>query len=122
MIDQVIFHESYEEITSDKIPDNDIALLRITSKETRNRLRGIIFGSRVRPLCLPSSEVKHKPKTKCTISGWGRINNNENSASNKHFQLTIIIQIFSNLLEMYPLCFFFSVSHVTSSSCPHHIR
>ena len=46
---------------------HDIALIKL---QTVNG-KGIVFGSSVQPICLPTSEEVYKPGTWCSVSGWG---------------------------------------------------
>ena len=108
----MILHEEYKR--SDV--KHDIALLRIKPKEKRaNQKTGIIFGSRVQPLCLPSSEIQHRAGMNCTISGWGSVNNED---------LTISIHTSDRfndfiLMKKYYSKNCFSISYASSSHRPY---
>lgn len=70
-------HEEYEisKESESEYAYNDIALLRVKPKEERNV--GIICGSKVQPLCLPSSKIQHQIGMNCKISGWGLTDNDD---------------------------------------------
>lgn len=63
-IDHLYFHEDFGQGGH---LNHDIALIRIKSKGNR----GILFGSYVQPICLPSPTAVYSPGLNCTISGWG---------------------------------------------------
>ena len=61
----VHFHEDYNL----ELPlANDIALIKI---KARANGRGIMFGDRVIPICLPPTNVVYSKDLACTVSGWG---------------------------------------------------
>ena len=57
----LIIHKEFKTETYNK----DIALLRLT--------KPLVFGSSVRPVCMPTSTEDLSPGTVCQISGWGAI-------------------------------------------------
>ena len=61
----VHFHEDYNE---GLYLNNDIALVRIVAGSNG---RGIKFGDRVVPACLPPVNVQYGPHLNCTVAGWG---------------------------------------------------
>lgn len=63
-IDKLWVHEDEDEHSFN---NNDIALLKIERKYGR----GIIFGPRVKPICLPSVRDSYDQLSKCTFVGWG---------------------------------------------------
>lgn len=46
---------------------HDIALVKL---QTLNG-KGIVFGSSVQPICLPTSEGVYQSGTWCSVTGWG---------------------------------------------------
>ena len=58
------FHEQFSQGAH---LNNDIALIRVKTKDNR----GIRFGSMIQPLCLPPPTAVYQPGMNCTISGWG---------------------------------------------------
>ncbi|CAG5124150.1 unnamed protein product, partial [Candidula unifasciata] len=66
-LQKVIVHELYEDNTK----DYDIALVKI--KPARNG-SGIQFNSYVQPVCLPSPNEFLRSGMKCTVAGWGYLN------------------------------------------------
>ena len=61
----VHFHEDYNL----ELPlANDIALIKIRARANG---RGIMFGDRVIPICLPPTNVVYSKDLSCTVSGWG---------------------------------------------------
>ena len=65
----MILHENYNASVN---WNNDIALLRVKSKQNR----GIRFGPFVQPLCLPPMNVEYITDTPCAIYGWGATRKN----------------------------------------------
>ena len=64
-IEKVNFHEDYNL----NLPlENDIALLKIKAKANG---RGVIFGDRVVPACLPPTNIVYSKDLTCVVSGWG---------------------------------------------------
>ncbi|XP_066940146.1 neurotrypsin-like [Macrobrachium rosenbergii] len=63
-IDKVWVHENEDE---HGFNDNDVALIKIERKDGR----GIRFGPRVKPVCLPSVYDDYAELRKCTVVGWG---------------------------------------------------
>ncbi|XP_068217395.1 neurotrypsin-like [Palaemon carinicauda] len=63
-IDKVWIHEYEDELGFN---DNDVALIKIERKNGR----GIRFGPRVKPVCLPSIYDDYSELSKCTVIGWG---------------------------------------------------
>ncbi|KAK7068860.1 Neurotrypsin, partial [Halocaridina rubra] len=63
-IDKIWTHEYEDE---NAFNDNDIALIKIERKNGR----GIRFGPRVRPVCLPSIDDDYNTLSRCTVAGWG---------------------------------------------------
>ena len=47
---------------------NDLALIRIKSKPNG---RGIIFGDKVIPACLPPENAVYSKDMSCMVAGWG---------------------------------------------------
>lgn len=56
-VEEVIVHDSYDELTS----DSDLALLRLNSSQE--------FDCNVRPACLPTDDVV--VNMLCIATGWG---------------------------------------------------
>ncbi|XP_071542113.1 neurotrypsin-like [Panulirus ornatus] len=65
-IEKIWIHENLNAYT---FLDNDIALIKIK----REYGRGITFGPRVKPVCLPSSSDSYEDLGDCIIMGWGRV-------------------------------------------------
>ncbi|KAK4323101.1 hypothetical protein Pmani_006176 [Petrolisthes manimaculis] len=63
-IDKIWQHEEFDILSFD---NNDIALLKVEPKNGR----GIRFGSRVKPICLPQVRDLYQDLEDCTIIGWG---------------------------------------------------
>lgn len=63
-IDKVWQHEEFDRLSFN---DNDIALLKVQRKNGR----GIRFGPRVRPICLPRVGDDYDDLESCTVIGWG---------------------------------------------------
>ncbi len=74
-VESVHFHEEYN---VGIYLNNDIALVRLRGRESskavggrRSRLRGIRFGARVVPACLPPTNAAYGAHLNCTVTGWG---------------------------------------------------
>ena len=64
-MEAVHFHEEYN---VGLYLNNDIAVVRLKAKANG---RGVTFGERVVPACLPHLNVVYGPHLNCTVSGWG---------------------------------------------------
>ena len=70
-IEEIRFHErKHEGIRY----NNDVAILLLKGE-------GIRFGTKVQPICLPSTEIDYTPGMNCTISGWGSTGISESPTS-----------------------------------------
>ncbi len=69
-VDAVHFHDDYN---VGLYLNNDIALVRIKGSvdAASGRLRGIRFGPRVVPACLPPVNVAYGDHLNCSVAGWG---------------------------------------------------
>ena len=65
MVQSVHFHQDYN---VGVYLNNDIAVVRVKAKSDG---RGIRFGDRVVPACLPHSNVVYGDHLNCTVYGWG---------------------------------------------------
>ena len=65
-IEAVYFHEQYN---VGVYLNHDIALIKLKSNSRTNR--GVQFGDRVVPACLPYYNVVYGPHLNCSVSGWG---------------------------------------------------
>ncbi|XP_048580963.1 tolloid-like protein 1 isoform X2 [Nematostella vectensis] len=68
-IEKYYIHPKYDEKTT----DNDMALIKLDRPATLNK--------RVNTICLPEADDEFKPGTKCTISGWGALQEGAGSTS-----------------------------------------
>ncbi len=69
-VEAVHFHDEYN---VGLYLNNDIAVVRIVAVEdpATSRLRGIRFGERVVPACLPPMNAVYGDHLNCTVAGWG---------------------------------------------------
>ncbi|XP_044279608.1 transmembrane protease serine 13-like [Varanus komodoensis] len=71
LVSQVIINTNY----SDDHDDYDIALMKLS--------RPLALSAQVRPACLPMSGQKFPPGRTCSITGFGKVNENEENTSPK---------------------------------------
>ena len=73
MVDTVYYHEQYN---IGVYLNHDIAVVKL--KPDPNTGRGVVFGERVVPACLPNMNVVYGPHLNCTVTGWGRVPSKNN--------------------------------------------
>ena len=65
-IKAVYFHEQYN---VGVYLNHDIAILKLRPNSRTGK--GVKFGERVVPACLPHTNVVYGPHLNCTVAGWG---------------------------------------------------
>jgi len=65
---EVLAVHFHEEFNSGVYLNNDLAVIRLKPSLDG---RGVRFGRRVVPVCLPPSSMAYEPGTMCTVAGWG---------------------------------------------------
>ena len=79
----------HDRFSRDRYLNNDIALVKIKPKSDG---RGIRFGDRVVPVCLPSTNDIYDPALNCTVSGWGTLGPTKSGYS-RYLQVRMYMQV-----------------------------
>ena len=81
-IQKIHFHENFN---VGPYQNNDIALVRVRHS------KGITFGDKVIPACLPQLDADYSSRVNVTISGWGKTSFGSHSVSRLHMVTVPVI-------------------------------